>query len=123
MAAPNLRSPTTITGKTAVVALSSTSEASLLSNASSSGKALRVTSLFVSNVDGTNNAAITVKYYNAASGGTGYALANTLTVPADSTVVILTREQSVWLEENRSLRVTASAANDLNVVCSYEEVS
>lgn len=123
MAAPNLRSPTTINGKTAVVALSSTSETSLLSNASSSGKALRVTSLFVSNVDGTNNAAITVKYYNAASGGTGYALANTLTVPADSTVVILTREQSVWLEENRSLRVTASAANDLNVVCSYEEVS
>ena len=123
MAAPNLRSPTTINGKTAVVALSSTSETSLLSNASSSGKALRVTSLFVSNVDGTNNAAITVMYYNAASGGTGYALANTLTVPADSTVVILTREQSVWLEENRSLRVTASAANDLNVVCSYEEVS
>ena len=123
MAAPNLKAPTTINGKTAVVALSSTSETSLLSNASSSGKALRVTSLFVSNVDGTNNAAITVKYYNAASGGTGYALANTLTVPADSTVVILTREQSVWLEENRSLRVTASAANDLNVVCSYEEVS
>jgi hypothetical protein len=123
MAAPNLKAPTTITGKTAVVALSATTETSLLSNAASSGKALRITSLFVSNVDGTNNAAITVKYYDAASGGTGYALASTLTVPADSTVVVLTREQSIWLEENTSLRVTASAANDLNVVCSYEEVS
>ena len=123
MAAPNLKSPTTINGKTAVLALSSTNETSLLANAASSGKAMRVTSLFVSNVDGSNNAAITLKYFNAASGGTGYCLASTLTVPADSTVVILTREQSVWLEEDKSLRVTASAADDLVVVCSYEEVS
>ena len=123
MSAPNLASPTTINGKTAVVALSSTSETEILQNASSSVKALRVTSLFVSNVDGANAAAITIKYYNAATGGTGFAIASTLTVPADATVVILTREQSVWLEENRSIRATAGAANDLNVVCSYEEVS
>tara|TARA_Y100000385_G_C12855589_1_gene535002 strand:- start:99 stop:470 length:372 start_codon:yes stop_codon:yes gene_type:complete len=123
MAAPNLKAPTTIHGKTTFVSLASTNETSVLANAASSGKALRVTALFVSNIDGTNAAAITLKYYNAATGGTGYALASTLTVPADATVVILTREQSVWLEENTSLRATASAGGDLNVVCSYEDVS
>lgn len=123
MAAPNLKAPTTINGKTAVLALASTSETNLLVNASSSGKALRVTSLFAANVDGSNNADITIKYYQAASGGTGYAIASTLAVPADSTVVLLTREQSLWLEENTRITAQASAADDITIVCSYEDVS
>lgn len=123
MAAPNLNSPTTITGRTTYLALSSTSETDLLTNAASSGKALRVTSLFLCNVDGTNNVDATVKIYNAASAGTGYAIVSTLTVPADATVTPLGRDISLWLEEDRRLTVTASAADDLTVVCSYEEVS
>ena len=123
MAAPNLKAPTTINGKTVFVSLASTNETTVIANAANSGKALRITALFVSNIDGTNAAAITLKYYNGATGGTGYSIASTLTVPADATVVILTREQSIWLEEDRSLRATASAGGDLNVVCSYEDVS
>lgn len=123
MAAPNLNSPTTITGKTTYLALSSTSETDLLVNAASSGKALRVTSLFLANVDGTNNVDATVKIYDAASAGTGYEIVSTLTVPADATVTPLGRDISLWLEEDRRLTVTASAADDLTVVCSYEEVS
>lgn len=123
MAAPNLNAPNTITGKTTYLALSSTSETDLLTNAASSGKALRVTSLFLCNVDGTNNVDATVKIYNAASAGTGYAIVSTLSVPADATVTPLGRDISLWLEEDRRLTVTASAANDLTVVCSYEEVS
>tara|TARA_Y100000385_G_scaffold86769_1_gene89235 strand:- start:26022 stop:26381 length:360 start_codon:yes stop_codon:yes gene_type:complete len=119
MAAPNLKAPTTITGKSALVALTSTSATQIV--ACGSNKALRVTSLFVSNVDGTNNADITIEYRNASSAD--FKIASTLAVPADSTVVILTREQSIWLEESCSLRATASAANDLHVVCSYEEVA
>lgn len=123
MAAPNLNAPNTITGKTSYLGLSSTSETDLLTNAASSGKALRVTSLFLCNVDGTNNVDATVKIYDAASAGTGYEIVSTLTVPADSTVTPLGRDISLWLEEDRRLTVTASAANDLTVVCSYEEVS
>ena len=123
MANPNLVSPTTINGLTAGVDLSSTSETAVLTNAASSGKGYRVTSLFVTNVDGTNNAAITLKWYNAASGGTGYAIASTLTVPADATVVVITREQNLWLPENSRLTATASAADDLEIVVSYEDVA
>jgi hypothetical protein len=123
MAAPNLIAPTSITGKTTYLALSSTSETDLLINAASSGKALRVTSMWLANVDGTNNVDATLAIYTAASGGTGYKLLSTVTVPADATVTPLGRDLSLWLEEDRRLTVTASAADDLVVVCSYEEVA
>lgn len=123
MAAPNLNAPTSITGKTTYLALASTSETDLLVNAASSGKALRVTSLFLCNVDGTADVDATLTIYDAATAGTGYEIISTLTVPADATVTPLGRDISLWLEEDRRLTVTASAANDLTVVCSYEEVS
>jgi hypothetical protein len=123
MAAPNLASPTTITGKTTYLTLANTTETDLLVNAASSGKALRVTMVTLANIDGTSNVDATVRIYTAASGGTGYALASTVTIPADATVVLLGRDSSVWLEEDRRLTVTASAGGDLAVVCSYEEVA
>ena len=123
MAAPNLSSPTSITGKTTYLDLTSTSETDLLVNSASSGKALRVTFLALCNVDGTATVDATVKIYSAASGGTGYEIVSTLTVPADATVTPLGRDLSLWLEEDRRLTVTASAVDDLVVVCSYEEVS
>lgn len=123
MAAPNLAAPTNITGKTTYLDLASTSETDLLVNAASSGKALRVTFLGLCNVDGTNDVDATVRLYSAASGGTGYEIVSTITVPADATVTPLGRDLSLWLEEDRRLTVTASAADDLVVVCSYEEVA
>jgi len=123
MAAPNLASPSSITGKTTYLDLTSTSETDLLTNASASGNALRVTFLALCNVDGTNDVDATVRIYSAASGGTGYEIVSTMTVPADATVTPLGRDLSLWLEEDRRLTVTASAADDLVVVCSYEEVA
>lgn len=123
MAAPNLSSPTTITGKTTYLALSSTSETDLLVNSAGSGKALRITALFLCNVDGINNADATLKIYSAASGGTGYSIISSIAIPALATVTPLGRDISLWLEEDRRLSVASSAANDITVVCSYEEVA
>lgn len=123
MAAPNLNGPTTITGKTTYLTLANTSETDLLANASASGKALRITSLLLANIDGVGNVDATVIIYSAASGGTGYKIANTISVPANATVVLLGRDSSVWLEEDRRIAVKASAGNYLAVICSYEEVS
>lgn len=122
MAAPNLSAPTTITGKTTYLTLANTSETDLLVNAASSNKAFRVTLLTLANIDGVSSVDATVRIYTAASAGTGHALASTVTIPADATVVLLGRDSSVWLEEDRRLTVTASAGGDLAVVCSYEEV-
>lgn len=123
MAAPNLHAPTSITGKTTYLTLSATTETDLLVNAASSGKALRVTNIMLVNIDGTAAVDASATIYTAASGGTGHKIANTVTIPADSTVVLLSRENSIWLEEDRRITVQASAASDLAVICSYEEVA
>jgi hypothetical protein len=124
MAAPNLLSPTTITGKSVTVDLTSTSATSILSNAASSGKVLKVNSLYVANVDGTSAAEITINYYSAAAlGGTATQICSTVAVPADATLVVVDKDAYIYLEENTSLGATAGTANDLKVVCSYEDIS
>ncbi len=119
MAAPNLKNPTTITGKTARYAVT-TSLAAALSNAAASGKALKINSIFCANVDGAVAADISVSIYN---GTTDFYLAKTLTVPADATQILSTKESYFYLEEGDSLRAQASAAGDLELVIGYEEIS
>lgn len=123
MAAPDLNSPTSVKGKAAFLALADTSSTALLTNAASSGKTLRLSSLMLSNVDGANSVDASVDIYSAASGGTGYSLASTISVPADSTVVVIGRDNPIYLEEDRRIEVQASAGGDLEVVCSYEEIA
>lgn len=124
MAAPNIVNVATITGKTAVVNLTSTSATTVVSNAASSGKVFKINSLVVSNVDGTNAADITISYYSQDDiGGTATEIVSTVSVPADASLVVIDKNTSIYLEEDRSLGATAGAANDLKVIVSYEEIS
>ena len=86
--------------------------------ASNSGKVLKVNALYVSNVDGTNNADLTVDIYRSS---TAYHIAKTVNVPADATLDVISK--SIYLEEGDTLRLTANANSDLEAVCSYEEIS
>tara|TARA_R100000458_G_scaffold41726_1_gene39443 strand:- start:471 stop:842 length:372 start_codon:yes stop_codon:yes gene_type:complete len=123
MAAPNIVDVTTITGKTAYVAVG-TSETQLVSNAASSNKVFKINMIQITNVDGTSAADITVELYPAATNsGTSRHLASTISVPADSSIIIIDKSTSLYLEEDRSIYVTASAASDLEAVVSYEEIS
>jgi len=99
------------------------SAASLVSNAASSGKIYKINSLIIANIDGSNSADITVTLRNAAGGTTYSTLANTVAVPADATLIIVSKDTSIYLEEDMSLYVLASAAGDLSATCSYEEIS
>ena len=124
MAAPNIVNVTTITGKSAVVNLTTTSATAVVSNAASSGKVFKINSLVVSNVDGTNAADITVSYYSEDDiGGTATEIVSTISVPADASLVVIDKNTSIYLEEDRSIGATAGTASDLKVVVSYEEIS
>ena len=124
MAAPNIVNVTTITGKTNVVSLTTTSATEVVSNAASSNKVFKINSLVVSNVDGTNAADITISLYSEDNiGGTATQIVSTVSVPADASLVVIDKNTSIYLEEDRSIGATAGAANDLKVVCSYEEIS
>jgi hypothetical protein len=119
MAAPNLKNPTTITGKTARYAVTA-SLASVLANGAASGKALKINSIFCANVDGTNAADISVSIYD---GSTDRYLAKTIAVPADATQIISSKETYFYLEEGDSIRAVANAADDLELIIGYEEIS
>ena len=124
MAAPNIVNVATITGKTATVALSTTNATAVVSNAASSSKVFKINNIIVSNVDGTNAADITISLYSQDDiGGTAYAIASTISVPADTTLVIIDKNTALYLEEDKSIGAQASAADDLVVVASYEEIS
>ena len=124
MAAPNVVNVATITGKTATVALSTTSATALVSNAASSGKVFKINMIQIANVDGTNACDVTVDMHSAASGGgTAYSLVATVSVGADSSLVALDKNTAIYLEEDRSITATAGTANDLEVIVSYEEIS
>ena len=124
MAAPNIVNVATITGKTAVVDLSTTNATAVVSNAASSGKVFKINSLIVSNVDGSSAADITISLYSEDDiGGTATQIVSTVSVPADATLVVIDKSTGLYLEEDKSIGATAGAANDLKVVCSYEEIS
>ncbi len=122
MANPNLNAPTAVYANNAFVALTSTSETQLLTNAASSGKVFLVDSIFASNVDGASAADLTITVYNAATNtGTGYRLARTVSVPADASLVPVLKDVGLTVKEGQSVYVTASAANDIEVVAYWKE--
>ena len=117
MTAPNIVNVATITGKTAVQAVG-TSAAAIVTNSASSGKVLKVNALYVSNVDGTNLAEITIDIYRSS---TAYHIGKSIGIPFNATLDMVTK--AIYLEEGDALRLTANAASDLEAVCSYEEIS
>lgn len=119
MAAPNIAQLTTITGKTDLADLT-TGGVTITSNSASSGAVYKINSIIVANIDGTNDATVTV---NVVRGGTTAALASTVTVPANSTLVVGSKDMGIYLEEDDLLQGIASADGDLQAVCSYEIIT
>jgi len=122
MANPNIVNVTSIYGKVVGAAVTAT-ETALVSNPASSGKIYKINSLIVSNIDGALAADITVRLFK--NQAVSYALVSTVSVPADSTLIVLDKTTSIYLEENDSIRIQGAAgvANDLQAICSYEEIS
>lgn len=130
MSAPNIVNVATITAKTFYDALADTNLTSLVLNAASSGKVIKINSLTAANVDGTNATPITVSYHPSTTtavgstvSSTGYAIASTITVPADATLVVISKDTAIYMEESSVLAVQAITANDIVFVVSYEEIS
>ena len=117
MAAPNLVNVTSILGKTNGVQLDTTTTTDIISCASD--KLVKVNSIIVANIDGTNAADVTVYFYdNNLSHRT--AIADAVTVPAKSTLVVIGKDSPIYLEESDQIEAGASANGDLHLTISYE---
>jgi hypothetical protein len=124
MAAPNIVNVATITGKTTYLTPADTNAAVLLANSSGSNKVFKINSLVASNVDGTNARDVTVAINTAAAGsGTGYPIVSTVSVPADASLVVINKENPLYLEEDKSIVVISGSADDIAFTISYEEIS
>lgn len=124
MANPNIVNVTAIYGNSSQTSLTTTSATQLVSNAASSGKVYKINSIVVANVDGTSAADVSVNIYSqAALGGTAFAIASTISVPADASLIVTDKTTSFYLLENQSIGATAGTANDLVVTCSWEELN
>jgi len=117
MAAPNIVNVSTITGKTAVLAVTTT-PTDIVSNAANSDTVLKINYLSIANIDGAAAAEVTISLFRSS---VEYKIAHTIQIPADASLSALDR--SMYLEEGDSLRITASVNGDLQAVCSYEVIS
>ena len=126
MAAPNIVNVSTITGVTTWKAGISTlpgTPSVVVSNAASSGKVIKINSIVAVAVGATTG--VTVKLYTEAAGaGASVAIADTISVPENSSLAVISKETSLYLEEDKSIAVyKQDAAGDIDVVCSYEDIS
>ena len=119
MAAPNVVNVTSIIGKTQGAALTTSNADQLVC---ATDKLVKVNSIIVSNVDGSNNADVDVSFVDSSSGNLVLHLAKTVTVPAKSTLIVLGKDAPIYLEEGDKIQAKASAASDLEIVLSFEEL-
>ena len=106
-------------GKTAVLPVTTT-PTNIVENATSSNKLLKVSSLIISNVNGGQSSDITAGILRDS---VEYLIAYTVVVPPDATVILISKDAPIYLEEGDSLILTGYDDNFLVGICSYEEIS
>ena len=130
MAAPNIVGVTTITGSTDFLNVG-IAASNVVANAASSGKVYKINTLIISNVTGQGGATGVSANVNVdisrGGGGTGpgttYELVSTVVVPDDATLIVISKDTAIYLEEDDGIRVWSNAASQLVATCSYEEIS
>lgn len=127
MAAPNIVNVSNILGKSNVANVT-TVFSSVIVNPVNSNKVFKINTMLVSNIDGTNSGNVSIDLFkfgaqNASTGlgNTTYALANVITVPAKSSLDILSK--TLYLEEGDQIRVKADSNNRLHFISSFEEIT
>ena len=123
MAAPNIVSVSTITGKTALVKLSNDTATSVVANGAASGKVLKLSGVLAANTEG---ASVNVAFdlYITRS-GTDYYLAKAITIPALAAYEAFMKDSTpVYLEEGDTLYAkSGNASGYVDVLVAYEEIS
>lgn len=117
MANPNILTINTIRGKTLFGDVS-TSASTFMTNTANSGELFKINSLIAVN-RGANQADLTLKI---SKNGTLYFLANAISVPSNSNLVVLTRDMQWYLEENDFIQSFCNVANTITLACSYESI-
>jgi hypothetical protein len=119
MAAPNIVGVTTIVGITTVVALT-TGSSTILSNPANSNSVYKINTILAGNKTGST-ASVSVYYNSVAAGaGTTFTIANSVDVITKSSLAVLDKTTTFYLEENKSITALSSANSSIDLIVSYE---
>ncbi len=117
MTAPNIRTITSMTGKTAVQAVSNVATA-IVTNSASSNSVFKLNTLYISNINGAAAQEVSAEIFRDSN---SFYIARTVVVPADATLDLFSKP--LYLEEGDSLRLSANTSSNVHAVCSYEMIS
>jgi hypothetical protein len=118
MAAPNLISLNSATGKSYFANLTSTANTTLMTVPSN--QVYKINNITVANIDATTGYDVTMYIANTTS---TVSFAYQITVPAKSSLVLNDKSGQFYLEENYQLQGGTTASNKLSVLISYETLS
>lgn len=119
MTAPNMVNITSMVGKYTNQDLAPGNAQTMISNPANSNKVYKVNTVIVTNIDGTNAADFNMFIETS---GTSKYLARSITVPADSNLVVISKDTALYLEEDMVLSAAAYTSGDLVCHCSWEEI-
>jgi hypothetical protein len=127
MANPNMANAVFIIGNTSSYLVSSNANpfaTALINNPASSNKIYKINTIIATNINGQNNFEISIKLFTQDDlGGSNTDIISTMTVPADGSVIVLNRENPIYLLEDKSIGAFSNTANVITVTCSWEEIS
>jgi hypothetical protein len=119
MANPNIVATTNITGKTDVQVVG-TALTAITTNATASGRVFKINLLLAANVNGDQPFDISASIRRSS---TDYFIAKVVAVPADGSLVIVGKENPIYLNEGDAIFLQAEAAAVIHAICSYEIIS
>jgi hypothetical protein len=119
MANPNIVNVTSILGKTAVANVSTVSS-NVVVNSAGSNTIVKINTLMVSNINATATFDFSATVFRSSI---DYPLASTIAIPSDASLVVLSKDTAIYLEEGDAIRCLASANSAMVAVCSYEIIS
>ena len=118
MSAPNLLTSSSVVGRTAYASLT-TSTSSIITNGAGSNTCAKVENVILTNSsNATVSANITVNRSSS-----NYYLGGNIGIPGYSTLVLLGKDTSIYIEEGDTLQANVSANSAITLSVGYELIS
>jgi hypothetical protein len=121
MSGPNIVNVSQITANTNLANVT-TVAANVVTNAANSDRVYKVNNIQLSNYSGAAVSANVIFNRSSASPAT-YFIAGSISIPATSTLVVVAKDTSFYMEEGDVLQLSCSANSTVHGVVSYEIIS
>ena len=121
MATPNLLIANSVIGKTTTVAVLNTAT-TLIENSNSSNALYKVNTILISNINSSDSANVTIEFFRSTTGVNRKLIAN-VSIPIRSSFTPIDKSSVIYLEECDSILIMSTSNNQVETICSYEEIT